>query len=288
MKQLLVILLFAATAQAAVLEGDLDGAPYRICVPDHWNGTLLVYAHGYRDRADRAGEKEDRSVNLAPSPAEAPQLPAMEDALLARGYALAASAFRRNGWAIEEGTADTIVLARRFNERFGRPKRTIALGVSLGALMVLEIAEMQPNLFDGAICACGPVAGSTLTWQSVLAFAQAYDAAFGWPKAWGTVRDVRDDLDFETEVVPVLLQQLQDPASLPKFEALRGAARLPFPGFYDGQAPSPWLFLVTYFATEGRAELEQRIGGAIGDSSYLKANFDPSGALRMPLLALHT
>ena len=31
------------------LEGSLNGANYTIRVPVNWNGTLLVYAHGYMD-----------------------------------------------------------------------------------------------------------------------------------------------------------------------------------------------------------------------------------------------
>ena len=33
------------------VSGELHGAPYRIRVPENWNGTLLVFAHGYRDKA---------------------------------------------------------------------------------------------------------------------------------------------------------------------------------------------------------------------------------------------
>ena len=39
------------------LSGDLDGAPYRIRVPAQWNGTLLVFVHGYRDKADHPGAR---------------------------------------------------------------------------------------------------------------------------------------------------------------------------------------------------------------------------------------
>ena len=74
------------------LSGDINGAPYRIVVPDNWNGTLLVYAHGYRDKADHPGEVDDRSVELAPSPLLVPPL-------LAQGYALAGSAYKDNGWS---------------------------------------------------------------------------------------------------------------------------------------------------------------------------------------------
>ena len=51
------------------LSGELFGAPYRIRVPAVWNGTLLIYAHGYRDKADHPGEVDNRNADLAPSPA---------------------------------------------------------------------------------------------------------------------------------------------------------------------------------------------------------------------------
>jgi hypothetical protein len=81
------------------VSGEIDGAPYRIAVPASWNGTLLVYAHGYRDRADHPGEVDNRAADIAPSPA-------LATALLAQGYALSGSAYRNNGWAVEEGVRD--------------------------------------------------------------------------------------------------------------------------------------------------------------------------------------
>src|SRR5829696_8077865 len=47
------------------LSGELHGAPYRIRVPANWNGTLLVFAHGYRDKADHPGEIDNRSADVA-------------------------------------------------------------------------------------------------------------------------------------------------------------------------------------------------------------------------------
>src|SRR4029450_14131479 len=88
-----------AHARASVgpldLAGDLHGAPYRIRVPETWNGALLVYVHGYRDKADHPGEVDNRNADVAPNGA-------LEAALLAQGYALAGSAFKDNGWAIDE------------------------------------------------------------------------------------------------------------------------------------------------------------------------------------------
>ena len=49
------------------LSGSLNGAPYRIRVPANWNGTLLVFAHGYRDKADHPGEVDNHNADIAPS-----------------------------------------------------------------------------------------------------------------------------------------------------------------------------------------------------------------------------
>jgi hypothetical protein len=67
------------------LSGDLHGAPFRIRVPENWNGTVLVFAHGYRDKADHPGEVDNRNADVAPSAA----LEAVARArLCARGHRL--------------------------------------------------------------------------------------------------------------------------------------------------------------------------------------------------------
>jgi opacity protein-like surface antigen len=96
---LIAAAIFAASLTAAAapqvgpidVTGELKGAPYRIAVPATWNGTLLIYAHGYRDRADHPGEVDNRTPDIAPSAA-------LANLLLSQGYALAGSAYRENGW----------------------------------------------------------------------------------------------------------------------------------------------------------------------------------------------
>ena len=39
---------FEALDGAQIYCGELNGAGYRIEVPDNWNGDLFMYAHGYR------------------------------------------------------------------------------------------------------------------------------------------------------------------------------------------------------------------------------------------------
>ena len=240
------------------LSGSLNGAPYRIRVPANWNGTLLVFAHGYRDKADHPGEVDNRNADIAPSAA-------LEAPLLAQGFALAGSAYRDNGWAIEDGIIDTKDLAVLFRETIAKPDRTILWAVSLGTIISFKSMEQFGGIYDGALCTCGAGAGATRIWDSGVPAYLAYDILFGVPAGWGTVGEVRNDIDFESEVFPKLLAEVGNPVNFPKFEFVRlvagtpgrGITPPPPPAFYPG-----WLFTDFFFLTEARGELQRRAGGA--------------------------
>ena len=244
-------------ATAADYSGEINGAPYLIRIPANWNGTLVVHAHGYRDAADHAGEVDDRSAPASPNPA-------LEPALLAQGYALAGSAYAANGWAVKEGITDTKALVTRFRKIMGKPNRTfrkLLWGFSMGSLVTLSLAERSSGQFDGYLAACSVGAGASRAWDGAAATSVAYGAAFGWPAAWGTIGDVRNDVDFDTEVVPKMIGELT-PQNFGKFEFIRlvtGAAPSAFPA---PVFPS-WILTNMFFATEARAELERRAGGPV-------------------------
>ncbi len=262
------------------LSGDLYGAPYRIRVPANWNGTLLVYAHGYRDRADHPGEVDNRAADIAPSAA-------LEPVLLAQGYALAGSAYRNNGWAVEEGINDLAALTIFFNFRVGRPQNTILWGFSMGTVISFESMERYGFLYDGALCACAVGAGASQSWDSAGDLALAYDKLFGMPATWGTPGNVRDDIDFETEVQGKLVSEVSVPANYPKFEFIRLVTGTPGrgitppapPNFYPG-----WVFTDMFFSTEARAELERRARGPVVQN--LNRNYNLTDAEKAYLVAL--
>ncbi len=239
------------------VSGSLNGAPYRIRVPANWNGTLLIFAHGYRDKADHPGEVDNRNADIAPSAA-------LEVSLLAQGFALAGSAYRDNGWAIGEGILDTKDLAELFRETIAKPDRTILWAESLGTIITFKSMEQFGGIYDGALCTCGAGSGATRIWDSGVPAYLAYDIIFGVPGTWGTVGEVRNDLDFDTEVFPKLLTEVSNPLNFPKFEFIRlvagtpgrGITAPPPPAFYPG-----WLFTDFFFLTEARAELQRRAGG---------------------------
>jgi hypothetical protein len=262
------------------LTGELNGAPYRIRVPATWNGTLLVFAHGYRDKADHPGEIDNRNADIAPSAA-------LEAPLLALGYALAGSAYRDNGWEVEGAIQDVKDVAVLFRDLVGKPNQTILYSVSLGSLIGMESMERFGGVYDGALCMCAPGAGSTRVWDSGLAIYLAYDTIFGTLPTWGTPAAVRNDLDFETEVLPKLIPEISNPANFPKFEFIRlvggnpgrGITPPPPPAFFPG-----WVITDMAFLTEFRAELQRRAGG--GYVQNIGHNYNLSAAERSYLNGL--
>jgi hypothetical protein len=247
------------------LEGNLGDAAYKINVPADWNGTLVLFEDGYRDVADAPGETEDRAAHFDP--------PELEQYLLANHYATASSGFSANGYNIDEGEEDTKALLSFFRDMVGKPRHTILYGLSGGSVRSNVLLETGHGLIDAAIDTCSVNAGTPLFFDRALDFAVAYDAAFGWPVAWGSPGDVRDDLDFEIDVLPTFLDQIFNPANAGKLEFIRTVNGISPAGFYDGEGLFIWMF----FTTEARAQVERKLGGPATqnlDHTYRLSNAD--------------
>ena len=121
------------------LWGVHNGAGYRIEVPDHWNGKLVMWAHGYR------GTGPALTVDNHP----------LREFLVAQGYAWAASSYSRNAYDPSTGAKDTHALTQFFNGRFGKPSRTYITGASMGGHVTGIVAEQWPATYDGAMPICG-------------------------------------------------------------------------------------------------------------------------------------
>src|SRR5436190_7933965 len=146
----------AAAAPTVTTEtGVIDGAAFTIEIPDNWNGTLVLYSHGY-------------VIPGSPNPARDAGDPLTGAHLLAEGYALAGSSYSTTGWAIKEALHDQIALLDHFNTAHGTPNRTIAWGHSLGGMVTTGLIERFPDRFDAALPMCGVVAGGVGVWNSGL------------------------------------------------------------------------------------------------------------------------
>ncbi|MFE9647059.1 alpha/beta hydrolase family protein [Streptomyces sp. NPDC006365] len=145
-----------AEAPAEHVEGTLpSGAKYVMDKPADWNGTVLLFSHGYRPVG---------------SPLAAQNAPddATKALLLEKGYALIGSSYATNGWAVTDAVPDQLATLDVFTERSGAARRTIAWGQSYGGLVTTAIAERHPGRIDGSLAMCGLVHGGVANWNNTL------------------------------------------------------------------------------------------------------------------------
>jgi hypothetical protein len=128
-------------AVAAVLPG---GARWTAEVPAAWNGTLLLHSRGY---AAEAGVPEAAPARY-------------RDELLAAGYALAGSNYGSGGWALAEAVPAQEQTVAAFARRYGKPRRVIAYGFSMGGLGTTALAERRHPVIDAGLSLCGSTGGS--------------------------------------------------------------------------------------------------------------------------------
>jgi hypothetical protein len=237
--------------------GEIDGAPFRITVPETWNGKLIVFAHGYRDKADHPGEVDDRSPFQGD--------PFTRAALLSQGWAIAGTAYKDNGWAVKEALDDLVALSSYFKDQVANPDHAYLWGFSMGSVPTYKLAERNAGAFDGYLPACAVGAGTPRGGDWLLATMLAYDVTFGEPASWGTPGNVRNDIDFESEVLPVLLPQVFNATNFGRFEFIRLVAGTPGRGLVPPISPATifpgWIFDDFFFATEAGGELQRRAGG---------------------------
>jgi alpha-beta hydrolase superfamily lysophospholipase len=140
-------------------EGEIDGAKYRILLPKKWNGTLLLYSHGYRSPVSVPPDYSPVTSKAEPSPGYNDGGVPLARNLLSKGYALAGSGWASNGWAVSDGVKANTDLYEFFAETVGTPERVYAWGDSLGGLVTMETAEANPDWVSGAAPLCGVLGG---------------------------------------------------------------------------------------------------------------------------------
>jgi len=129
--------------------GTIDGAEFRVEVPERWNGTLVLYSHGYLPTGFPSF-----GIALTNRP---PDRSETEAWLLEHGYAMAASQFKGGGtgYQVENALHDQPALLDWFDAHVGRPKHTVAYGQSMGAAITVLLAERNPDRFAGVATVCG-------------------------------------------------------------------------------------------------------------------------------------
>lgn len=254
------VLPVSASAAAGTFTGTLpDGATYLIEVPSSWNGTLLLYSHGY-------------VVPGSPNPAHDVGDPGTRAFLLANGFALAGSSYAHTGWALQEAVPDQIATLDAFDALVGTPTRTIAWGHSLGGIITADLLQTHPDRFAAAMPMCGVLAGGVGTWN------QALDSEFAFQQLLAGsalkvvhITNPNGNLGLAESVLSSAQATPQGRARI----ALAGALG-DLPGWFDPASPEPaadafaaqevnqflWMQNVDFpFLFALRAELEFRAGG---------------------------
>ncbi|TQL69886.1 hypothetical protein FB381_3807 [Nocardioides albertanoniae] len=128
--------------ETSVRQGVREHAAYILEVPEHWNGELVMWAHGYRGN----------SYELYP---ETPGFE-LRRTFLEQGYAWAASSYSTNGYDVGAGVRSTQDLATYATSVLPhRATRTYVTGVSMGGHVIARSLEQYPGLYDGALPMCG-------------------------------------------------------------------------------------------------------------------------------------
>ena len=256
---LIVVLCGSAAAQQHITGTLPDGAAYVIDVPPIWNGTLLLYSHGY-------------VVPGTPNPAQDVGDPLTGGYMLAAGYALAGSSYATTGWAVQQAIPDQIATLDAFQRAVGTPTQTIAWGHSLGGMITAGLVQEFPDRFNAALPMCGVLSGGVGTWNGSLDVAFIFNTLV----AGGSLQVVDiTNPDLNLASAEGILSAAQTTAQGQARVAL-AAALGDLPGWFDPTSPEPahtdyaaqlanqflWLSEVDFpFIFALRAELEARAGG---------------------------
>jgi len=138
----------AQSGGAGSYSGQLpDGAHWIADVPANWNGTLVLYSHGFGPLVA----------------ADAPD-PTTKQALLNMGYALAGSSYDPTGswWALGSALRDQFATLATVEHTVlpSRPTHVFAFGTSMGGLISALEDQNSDGRLDGALTTCGIVAGA--------------------------------------------------------------------------------------------------------------------------------
>ena len=120
-------------------EGELDGAPFTVVVPDERvDGKVFFHVHGWRP-AD------------APHKADIDPDEPFYRSLLERGWVIGRTAFQENGVDHKAHTKALQELKVWIEENIDAAELVVLEGESTAGTLVLRIAEQNPDLADGVI-----------------------------------------------------------------------------------------------------------------------------------------
>jgi len=280
---------FAQSLSATSETGEIAGAQFKIEIPANWNHGLVLYCHGYDEKA---------------APAEGTGIQAYYDIFLKEGYAVARSGYSAGGWAVEQAVADTEALRKYFIKKYGAPKETYVTGHSMGGFLTMELIEKYPQAYDAGLALCGPL-GAASWFMERKPFDDRVVFDYYFPGILPSPAKVPQDYEQSMDIGKKVFLALE--SQQPQAENLRR-----YMGIHTNRDLAGWMVFATYILKD----LQQRSGGnpfdnrgtiyvntgddnAVNDGvqryaadsgapNYLRKYYAPTGDLQRPLLAIHT
>jgi pimeloyl-ACP methyl ester carboxylesterase len=285
-----------------VVDGGSGGSLYRLVRPTNWNGRLVLYAHGF--------VPSNEPVALPPEGSLITNL------LVPQGFAVAYSSFSENGWAVKDGAERTHQLLGIFSARFGRPQRVYITGVSMGGLIAIKLSETFPAIYSGALPVGAVAGGPRRQFDYEANVWTLFD--FLYPGVLpGDAVNVPAEIDVtQTVVLPALAAMQTNPTGA---FAMAQIDQVPIPFATPEELVGSILTALAYYAMEftdlnnrahgqgffdnadtqytGALPPEQldaintgieRFAASPSALAYLEHFYNPSGALRIPMLTLAT
>jgi hypothetical protein len=253
---------FPAAADAGHFTGRTANGQWVVDVPAHFNGTLLLWSHGYTFTP----------VGAADGPSAATR-----QALLSEGFALAGSSYAGGGagWAVNQGVRAGVELISIAKAKVGngRVDRVYAWGNSLGGLITETLAQRHPSLVNGVAPLCGVLAGTNRNLDLALDVAVAVKALF-YPKlklhGYTSVGQAQANVDAAmAAILGRLTDASQQPAAAARLLAITdlvgGSSKTK--DFSGGTFTSTvaaaveTLQTALTYGTVGRYDIEQRVHG---------------------------
>jgi len=280
-----------SAAHAKTEFGKLQGAEFRIDVPDHWNHGLVVYYHGYRSEDHGAAFDQTKPLHD------------VLEVFTKAGYALIQSGYSRGGWALEQAIPETEALRRYFIEHYGSPSETYLAGHSMGGMLTVMSVEQSPEKYVAGLDLCG----ATIDAPTLLG--RAFDARVIFDYYFPGVLPDPAKVPGDFKVTEELDKKVSD---LLDTKPQAAATLVRWTGLHDNKDLTGTLL----FGTWVLKDIEQRAGGnpfdnrntiytgtfddnALNDGvkryaadpgalAYLQRYYTPSGHLTRPVLAIHT
>lgn len=258
----------AQAAEPVHATGTTANGSWVLDAPANFNGTVLVWSHGYTF-----------------TPVDGSNAPsvAVRSALLDQGFGLIGSSYAGGGagWATREGVAAGVEAIGIAERTLGadRVQRVYVWGNSLGGLITESLAESHPELVDGVAPLCGVLAGTNKNLDLALDVAAAVKVFF-YPKlkltGYASAAEAQENVD---AAMKVILGRLADSSKQPGTAArLLGLTALTAASSktrdFSGTGSSSTAALTSSvsaavetiqtaltYGTVGRYDIEQRVGG---------------------------